>query len=198
MYIIVGLGNPGKEYKLTRHNVGRIMLEYFANANADSFCEWENSSKAKALYSNGKIGKSKVELIMPETFMNNSGKSVLYAKNKHKIKSEKIIVIYDDLDMGIGSFKISFNKGSGGHKGLESIIKSIKTKEFLRIRVGISPITSSGKLKKPKGEEKVLNLIMKDFRKPDLDKLKKVSKKVNEALEVIIKEGRVKAMNKFN
>jgi len=169
MYIIVGLGNPGKEYKLTRHNVGRIMLEYFANANADSFCEWENSSKAKALYSNGKIGKSKVELIMPETFMNNSGKSVLYAKNKHKIKSEKIIVIYDDLDMGIGSFKISFNKGSGGHKGLESIIKSIKTKEFLRIRVGISPITSSGKLKKPKGEEKVLNLIMKDFRKPDLD-----------------------------
>ncbi len=197
-FLLVGLGNPSDEYINTRHNVGRIILEKFANANADSFSEWEDNGKAKALYTKGKLGKHNVELLMPETFMNLSGKSVLFVKNKHKIKSENIIVIYDDLDLGIGDFKISFNKGAGGHKGLESIIKSIKTKEFIRIRIGISPITPTGKLKKPRGEKKVLDWVMKDFKKAELDTLKKISKKTNGVIETIIKEGRVKAMNEFN
>lgn len=194
-FLIVGLGNPGEEYELTRHNVGRIILESFAKKNG--FSDWVSDRKTKALLSKGLVGKTKVNLLEPETFMNKSGLSVKPLVTSKK-KAEKLIVIYDDLDLGIGDFKISWNKGSGGHKGVESIIKSIKTKEFIRIRIGVSPVTPSGKLKKPKGEDKVLNLIMKDFRKPDMDKLKKVSKQVNEVLETIIKEGRVMAMNKFN
>lgn len=197
-YIIVGLGNPGEEYKNTRHNVGRIILENFANANASVFHEWESDKKLKALVSAGKIDKNKITLIEPETFMNNSGKSVLYAKNNNKIKPENIIIIYDDLDLPFGTFRIAFNRGSGGHKGLESIIKTIKTKEFVRIRVGVCPTTPTGKMKKPKGDKKVLDFIMKDFSKKEMDILGKLSKKVNEALVEIIEGGRVSAMNKFN
>ncbi|MBU1557688.1 aminoacyl-tRNA hydrolase [Patescibacteria group bacterium] len=196
-YLIVGLGNPGDKYSGTRHNVGRIILEKFANANADDFSNWEENGKLKALYSKGKIGKTKVELLMPETFMNNSGVSVKKLVTSKK-KAETLVVIYDDLDLGFGDFKISFNRGFGGHKGLESVIKNIKTKEFIRIRVGISPITPKGKIRKPKGEKKVLDWVMKDFKKPEMEILKKLSKKTNEAIETIIKEGRVIAMNRFN
>lgn len=195
MYVIVGLGNPGEEYELTRHNVGRIVLNSFAKKNV--FSEWVSDKKTKALLSKGQMGKEKITLLEPETFMNKSGLSVKPLVTSVK-KAEKLIVIYDDLDLAMGDFKISYNKNSGGHKGIESIIKTIKTKGFIRVRVGISPTTLSGKLKKPKGEDKVLNLIMKDFKKPDLDKLKKVSKEINEALEMIIKEGRARAMNKYN
>jgi len=196
-YTIIGLGNPGGEYKNTRHNVGRIILEKFANTNADSFSSWEESGKLKALYSKGKIGKNNVELLMPETFMNNSGVSVKKIITSSK-KAENLVVIYDDLDLGFGDFKVSFNRGSGGHKGLESIIKNIKTKGFIRVRVGISPVTPKGKIRKPKGEKKVLDWVMKDFKKIEMEILKKISKKTNEAIEIIIKDGRVKAMNKFN
>jgi PTH1 family peptidyl-tRNA hydrolase len=129
--------------------------------------------------------------------MNKSGlslKPIIVSKKK----AENLIVIYDDLDMPLGKIKISFGRGSGGHKGVESIARSIKTKEFIRIRVGIAPATPSGKIKKPKGEEKIIDFILGGFKKKETEMLKKVFKKVNEALEVIIKEGRQKAMNEFN
>jgi len=196
MFIIVGLGNPGDEYKNTRHNMGRIILDKFAEVN--DFSEWEHSKYGKLLYSWGKIGKKKIELIKPETFMNKSGQAISYVNKKHKIKSENMIVIYDDLDMPLGTFKIAFNRGSGGHKGVESIRKAIKTKEFVRVRVGILQTTPAGKLKKPKGEEKVLNFIMKDFKKDEMAKIKKMSKTINKALIEIVENGRVSAMNQFN
>ncbi|MBU4480230.1 aminoacyl-tRNA hydrolase [Patescibacteria group bacterium] len=205
MFTIVGLGNPGEEYKTTRHNVGRIILDYFAEKN--NFPEWENNKKLKALVSEGIIKnpkshkvtgrENKVILIKPETFMNKSGLS-LSSLITNKKKEENLVVIYDDLDLAFGDLKITFNRSSGGHKGLESIIKTLKTKEFVRIRIGVSPTTPSGKIKKPKGEEKVLDFILKDFKKTELESLKKLSEKTNEAIEIIIKEGRVTAMNKFN
>lgn len=202
MYTIVGLGNPGDEYTHTRHNMGRIILENFAKKN--DFFEWELNKKLKAMVSKGEVGKNKVTLVEPETFMNKSGLSVKPFLDKQKPacrqagKAEKLIVIYDDIDLPFGTFKIAFNKGSGGHKGVDSIIKSIRTKEFIRIRVGICPVTPAGKLKKPKTEQKVLDLIMKDFKKPELDVIKKLSKNINEALIEMIQNGRVSAMNKFN
>src|SRR5689334_5093603 len=112
-HILVGLGNPGEEYKDTRHNVGRIMLEWFRKKNG--FSDWAEDKKGKALWSEGKIGKEKVFMIEPETFMNNSGKSVgLFVKNKKD--AQKCVVVYDDLDLALGSMKISYNRGSGGHK----------------------------------------------------------------------------------
>jgi PTH1 family peptidyl-tRNA hydrolase len=194
-YVIVGLGNPGIEYERTRHNTGRILVERFGkNSN---FSLWAKEKKTKALESFGVVGKEKITLILPQTFMNKSGISVKTLITSKK-KAEKLVVLYDDLDLPLGKFKISFARGSGGHKGVESITKSIGTKDFLRIRVGITPSTPRGKLKKPKGEKEVLNFIMGKFTKKEMDKLKLVSKKINQALLCIIEEGREKSMNKFN
>lgn len=202
-YVFVGLGNPGAEYETTRHNTGRMLLEWFGKS---SEAEWKEDKKLNALVSKIKIGKSPATLVLPETFMNNSGKSVKPLISSIKA-AEKLIVIYDDLDLPFGTAKISFNKSSGGHKGIESIIKAIKTEKFARIRVGISPTTPSGKtrpnglagrIKKPKGEEAVTKVILGKFKPDEIAELKKLSKKVNLALETFVSEGLEKAMTGFN
>lgn len=194
-YIVVGLGNPGEEYVNTRHNTGRIALEFFKKKN--DFSDWKNDMKLKALTSEGKVGKEKIKIVLPETFMNKSGLSV--APLIKSIKSaEKLIVVHDDLDIPMGRFKISFNRGIGGHRGLESIVKHIKTEAFIRVRVGISPVTPSGKMKKPIGEKPVCDHILGEFKKSEQEELKKVVKKVSEALEMIVTEGKDKAMGEFN
>lgn len=198
-YIIAGLGNPGEEYEGTRHNTGRIILEGIRkNLSRDfEFSDWEGDKKLKALICDGKIAKEKIEMIMPDNFMNNSGSSVNpFVKNKKD--AEHLIVIHDDLDLPIGAHKISFNRGSGGHKGVESVIKNIKTEAFLRFRIGISPQTPSGKLKKPKGEEAVGKFIMGEFKTAELEEFKKISKKLAEATISLIKDGREKMMSLYN
>ena len=172
-YIIVGLGNPGKEYQGTRHNTGRAMVESFWKK--EKFPEWEYDKKINALVSKGKVGRNKTLLILPETFMNKSGLSVKQLVINTK-KAENLVVVYDDLDLPLGSVKISFNKSAGGHKGLESIIRSIKTKAFARVRVGISPVTLQKKIKKPKGEKKVHDFILGRFTADELQKIKKSTK----------------------
>ena len=195
MIYIVGLGNPGEEYKKTRHNTGRIILDIIAKK-IDAH-DFEFNKKINALVSEGKIGKEKVMLIEPETFMNKSGLSLetLIASKK---KAHDLVVIYDDLDLPIGKMKISFNRGTGGHRGLESVAKQIKTLEFVRLRVGISPKTPSGKTKKPLGEQVVEKHILGAFKDPEMLELKKIGKTAVEALEVFVKEGREMAMTRFN
>ncbi len=194
-YIIAGLGNPGEEYQFTRHNTGRIILEHIKKAN--DFSEWKLDKKLNALVSKGKIENEKMTLVEPETFMNRSGNALkpLIASEK---KAEKLIVIYDDLDLPLGTMKMSFNRGSGGHRGLESIIKALKTEKFARIRIGISPSTPKGKAKKPQGEQAVEKCILGQFKKPELDTLKKQAKKINEALKVVFEYDLQKAMSEFN
>jgi peptidyl-tRNA hydrolase, PTH1 family len=194
-YIIVGLGNPGEEYEETRHNTGRMMLDYIHSKLP--FSEWREDRKLKALVSEGKIGKEKAILLKPETFMNRSGYSVRPLVGSVKAAA-KLIVIYDDLDLGLGSMKISFNRGSGGHRGLESIVSALKTREFVRVRVGISPVTPSGRVKKPQGEKEVQAFILGAFKKPQSEILKKVKKKIMEAVLMIVEEGREKAMGEHN
>jgi PTH1 family peptidyl-tRNA hydrolase len=195
MFIIAGLGNPDQEYVGTRHNTGRMMLEVF-RARHD-LPEWEADKKSKSLVSKGEVAGEKVVLVEPETYMNKSGSALVYFV-KTKKAAEKLIVIYDDLDLPVGSIKVSFNKSSGGHRGLESIISALKTEAFLRVRVGISPVTAGGKLKKPKGEDGVSKHILGVFKKPEQDILKKVSKRVSDTLEMLVKEGKEKAMGEFN
>jgi len=195
-FLIVGLGNPGEEYENTRHSVGRILLENFRKS--VDFPDWQENKYAQALCTSGKIGKEKVDLILPETFMNKSGKSVSFLSTKNKIKPENIIVVYDDLDLPLGKFKISFNRGSGGHKGLESVARSLKTKEFVRLRVGISAEDKNGRARKPQGEKKVTDFILGKFKNPELEILKKLSKKTSPALEAIVSLGLEKAMGEWN
>ncbi len=173
MYIVVGLGNPTEEYAHTRHNTGRMAADFLAE-------------KVKG-----------IKVFVPDTFMNKTGPAVAKAMAGKKAY-DKLIIIYDDLDLPLGSMKISYNRSSGGHRGLESIIKALKTEAFIRIRIGISPSTPSGKLKKPKGESAVEKHILSEFKKPEMDVLKKVFKSVVSAVEMIKENGLAPAMTEFN
>lgn len=194
-FIIVGLGNPGEEYENTRHNVGRIILERLRKS--EGFTEWSFDKKINALKSLGALGKEKITLLLPQGFMNNSGKSLKDLAGSPK-KAEKCLIVYDELNVPLGSMKISFGRSSGGHNGLESVIKNLKTKDFPRLRIGICPTTPSGKLKMPHGDTEVVDLILGKFKAGEEESLKKVGKKALEAIEVLVAEGRQVAMNKFN
>ncbi len=195
MMLIVGLGNPGKEYEYSRHNTGRMILENIVEAN--DFSEWKSNPKLKSLCSKGEVGKEKFDFLLPETFMNNSGVAVAQLIDNPK-KLKNLVVVYDDIDLPLGSLKISFNRSSGGHNGLESVIKKVKSREFLRIRIGTLPLAPSGKMKKPKGEEAILKFLLGKYKEDELKEIKKISKKVGEIIKIISAEGKEKAMSVFN
>jgi len=194
-WIIVGLGNPGYEYEGTRHNTGRMAVEYFAKS--AKFHEWKEDKKAKALVSRGIVGKTLAALVLPNAFMNKSGASVAKFVKSPKA-AERMAVVYDDLDLPLGEMKTSFNRGSGGHKGVESIMRALRTKKFTRVRVGVSPSTASGALRKPVGDKVVVNYILTKFKAHEIEQLKTIFKKVARALEVIATEGPERAMNEMN
>ena len=161
MYIVVGLGNPGQEYALTRHNTGRMVANFLVD----------------------KV--SGVKFLVPDTYMNKSGQAVSKVV-KSKKGARKLIVIYDDLDLPLGTLKISYNRSSGGHKGVESIIRALKTKEFIRIRIGIGKKADVGKH------------ILGQFKKSELETLKKVFKRTSEAVSTIVEHDLTRAMTEFN
>jgi len=194
-FVIIGLGNPGKEYEATRHNAGRRAVSAFREL--ESFEAFTENKKYRSLIADGTIGKEKILLLLPETFMNKSGLAAA-AAIKSKKGAEKLIVVHDDLDLPLGSFKISFGRSSGGHRGVESIIRALKTKDFIRLRIGVSPTTPLGKLKKPKGEKAVLAFIIGTLSTSDEEQLKKAMRKIVGALHAIVAKGREKAMSEFN
>ncbi len=172
-WLIVGLGNPGEEYKGSRHNVG---ADFVASL------EDELPSQAKAAELN--------------VYMNSSGGPIkkLVASKK---AAEKLVVVHDDLDLPLGTLKMSFGSGSGGHRGVESIIKALKTKDFVRLRVGISPATPSGKTRKPEAQ-RVVDFVLGQFRPPEREKLKKVKKRLAGALKLLASDGLARAMTEVN
>ena len=200
-WIVVGLGNPGFEYEGTRHNTGAMALETFRKA--QEFPEWRLDTKRKALISEGKIeplgkksGKAeKALLVFPQTFMNKSGDSIR-GLIKSKKEAERLVVIHDDLDIPFGSYKISFNKSSGGHRGVESIIKAIKTESFVRVRIGIA--SSASVVKKSQDDKTVEKIILGTFTPDQMSTLRKMSKQIAEGLVVLITEGRDKAMSQYH
>ena len=191
VYIIVGLGNPGEQYENTRHNTGRMILMSVYNT------DFSFDKKVNALLSEIKIGKERIKLVMPETFMNSSGKALIPLVKSVKA-AEKLIVIYDDFNLPLGKIRISFNRSSGGHNGLESIIKAIKTEAFVRIRIGVAPENAKGIAKVPHGDDKIEKFILGKFKEDEIKIIQKISKKVGEAIEVLIKDGREKAMSIYN
>jgi len=194
-WVIVGLGNPGEEYDATRHNTGRMAADFFAHAH--DFGESKEDTKAKAHVSSGMLGKTAVVVVAPDTFMNKSGAAVSKFVKTQKA-AERMIVVYDDLDLPLGTMKLSFDRGSGGHRGVESVMKAVKTKKFTRIRIGISPQAASGTLRKPSGEKAVNDFILAKYRSNDTLELKKIFKKASEAIAATVTEGPFIAMNKFN
>lgn len=160
MIIIVGLGNPGKKYKNTRHNIGFRVVDEFAKEN--NFPEFKLSKKFNALISE----KENIVLVKPQTFMNNSGLVVKKIIQNVKFKIQNSIVVHDDIDLPLGKIRISKNKGAAGHKGVESIIKEIGTKNFTRFRIGINPASAKASAGKAKNVEKyVLQKFDKEEKK---------------------------------
>ena len=133
MKLVVGLGNPGREYDKTRHNIGYMFLDYVTNNH-----EFSLNKKFNAMEYETNIDGEKVLFIKPKTFMNLSGEAVLKYANFYKITPDDILIIQDDLDMDIGKYKLMFNHGDGGHNGIKNIILNLGSREFLRLKIGIS------------------------------------------------------------
>jgi len=192
MVLIIGLGNPGPEYKNTFHNIGFWAAEIL-KLKIESFSDWKNSKKLLAEISQGKINGQKAVLAKPQTFMNNSGRA---AKNLVKYyfpgrpAKRRLLVIHDDIDLPLGKIRIVENRGAAGHKGVESIIKELKTKNFIRLRIGIQPKTG-----KPENPEK---FVLRKFNKEERKKIEKAVEKTAAAAKIVFNQGLEEAMNEFN
>lgn len=175
--IIIALGNIGKEYEKTRHNAGFLMIDFLQESL--NFPDFKLEKKFKAEISERQIGDQKVILAKPQTFMNNSGQSVQALTNFYKIPTEEIIVIHDELDLKLSSFKISQNKNASGHNGILSIFNHLGTKNFTRIRIGIDNRTENQR-KNISGSDYVLG----KFKENELEILEKVFAEILEKLNL--------------
>lgn len=184
--IIVGLGNPGKEYEKTRHNAGRSAVGLVAKQ--EGFDEFVFNKTANALVSKGSMGGGNAMLVLPETMMNLSGRAVA-AFVKGPKATKNLLVVHDDLDLPLGTVKLVFGRGSGGHKGVESIMRAIKTQDFARIRIGISGVGKKHQAKKIRGDEKVIKHVIGKWKPGEEAALKKVLKKVAETVRLFAAEG---------
>ena len=182
-YVIIGLGNPGGEYAKTRHNAGRLAVERLAKE--FGFPEFTLKKVAKSLVSEGTIDGEKVILVLPEVFMNLSGK-VIPSFVKSKPAAKKLLILRDELDMPLGTMKMTFGRGSGGHKGAESVMRALKTKDFAQIKIGISGATAKGAVKKPGTEEKVIKHVIGKWKPEEEVKLKKMFARTAEATTAFV------------
>ncbi|MBI5405680.1 aminoacyl-tRNA hydrolase [Candidatus Kaiserbacteria bacterium] len=185
-FVIVGLGNPGKEYEKTRHNAGRSAVELVAKQ--EGFDDFVFNKTANALVAKGAIGGENATLVLPETMMNLSGKAVV-AFVKSPKAAKNLLVVHDDLDLPLGTIRMVFGRGSGGHKGVESIMRAIKTKDFARLRIGVAPTGKKNQAKKLKDEEKVIKHVIGKWKPTEEADVKKVLKKAAEATRLFVTEG---------
>lgn len=183
MFLIVGLGNPGREYENTRHNIGFDAIDVIA----DKYNIEVSRIKFKGVYGEGFVNGEKVILLKPTTYMNLSGESVREVMDFYKLSEEDILVIYDDVSLDVGRIRIREKGSAGGHNGIKSIIANIGTDVFSRIKVGVG---------KPQGD--LVKHVLGTFSKEDREDLNKVLEVVAMASETIIKEDAKEAMNKFN
>ena len=182
--LIIGLGNPDKEYQNTRHNVGFMFLDYLAKKiDANDFAE---DKKSNALISKSKIDKTSVMLVKPLCYVNKSGEVVSKLAKFYKVKSADIIVVQDDLDIEFGNFKLSLGKNSGGHKGVESVIRALKTKNFWRLRIGtaVRALDKAREQSDKKRDAFVMDFVLSKFSKKENEEIKKLFKEAYACLEL--------------
>src|SRR3989344_3336149 len=184
--VIVGLGNPGKEYEKTRHNAGRTAVELLAKRGG--FDVFTPNKKAFALVAKGTLEGEGASLVLPETMMNASGKAVSALVKSPKAASN-LVVVHDDLALPPGSIKISVGRRSGSHKGVESVMRAIKTKDFTRVRIGISAAGKKNQAKKVKGEEKVIRHVLGRWKPAEETLFKKSLKKAAQSAAIFASEG---------
>lgn len=183
MFLIVGLGNPGKEYDSTRHNIGFEVVDYIANKYNIEL----NRVKFKGIYGEGFIANKKVILLKPTTYMNLSGESIREVINFYKLTEDEVIVLYDDISLEIGRLRIREKGSAGGHNGIKSIITNLSTDIFPRIKIGVG---------QPKGD--LVAHVLGKFNKDEQEVLKESMEASALAVEIIIKENTKEAMNRLN
>lgn len=186
--LVVGLGNPGLEYKKTLHNAGFWVVESFLEKNKTKL---KTTPKVHAKSAKIEFDNQDVFCLLPQTFMNKSGLSVKAALDFWKIKPESIIIIHDDSDLPAGRIKIAFDQNPGGHNGISDIIAKLGFKNFTRIKIGIRPEKLLNTQKHLKAEKFILKETQEEF-------IKEVSEKAVLALEKVLEKGREEAMNLFN
>ncbi len=184
-WLIIGLGNPGKEYRLTRHNVGFLVVDRLAREQGIQF----KKRRGGAQVGEGRVGKGKVILAKPLTYMNKSGVAVKKLVKALDIPLDHLVVVHDDLDLACGRMKIKDKGGHGGHKGMQSIIEHIGSADFLRVKVGIG---------KPESPEQGADYVLSHFSRDEISLVKEGVEQAAEAIEAIITSGKDKAMNAYN
>lgn len=184
-YLIAGLGNPGSAYENTRHNVGFRAAERAAERLGSKI----GRKKFRSLCAEAVYSDEKLLIIKPQTFMNASGEAVREAKEFYKIGLERIIVVYDELDLALGNIRVNRGGGSAGHNGIRSIIASLGSGEFCRVRIGIG---------KPRGEKEAKDHVLSVFAADERDAAAEMVETAVEAMFEIISRGVDSAMNRFN
>lgn len=184
MKILVGLGNPGKEYERTRHNTGFRVMDALADKLNMSFTK----AKFNAILAEGIYKGEKILLVKPSTYMNRSGESLLQIANFYKISAEDLIVVYDDVDLEVGKLRLRKSGGAGTHNGMRDIVSKLGWTNFPRLRIGID-------------QDKIIPLasyVLSPFTKEEEVDIEKVLDKAVDALLVFLQEGMDAAMNQFN
>jgi PTH1 family peptidyl-tRNA hydrolase len=185
LWAVVGLGNPGRQYSGTRHNVGLTLVRRVAKA-------WKVKLRKKIFFSKAaevERNEEKVLLAIPLTYMNKSGQAVKQILEGRRIKPENLIVVYDDLDIPLGEIRVKKRGGPGNHKGMISIVQEIASREFPRIRIGIGPLTAG---------ENAVDYVLSRFAKLEMPLVKESLKKAQEAVELVLAGEADKAMNIYN
>lgn len=185
MKIFVGLGNPGPEYENTRHNAGFMAIDQAAKA----FAIHVSKNKFQSLCGEGMVQGEKVVLVKPMTFMNLSGEAVRAVVDWFKPKREDLVIIYDDMDLPPGTLRLRIKGSSGGHNGIKSIISSLGTEEFQRLRIGIG---------RPALGTSVISHVLSRFTADERPKMDAAIQRTVEAMACIVTDGFARAMNRFN
>lgn len=185
MKCIVGLGNPGRKYEKTRHNIGFMVIDELASRFNTNLSE----VKHKAIYTITTINGEKVMLIKPQTYMNLSGEAVRPLMDYYKIATEDVVVVYDDLDLPVGKVRLREKGGHGGHNGIRSLIQHLGTKEFKRVRIGVG---------RPTNAQPVVDYVLQPFAKVETEEIKLVKLEAADACEMWLEKSYIDVMNAYN
>ncbi|MFU8795826.1 MAG: aminoacyl-tRNA hydrolase [Dehalococcoidia bacterium] len=191
MKLIIGLGNPGTAYARNRHNVGFRCVNHFARLHSIRF----DRKQCRARIGTGGAGSQALLLAKPMTFMNLSGASVACLVSRHRVPLADLLVMYDDLDLPLGKIRLRQGGGSGGHRGMNSIIAALRSEEFPRIRIGIGrPRTEAEHF----DSDAVINHVLSGFSAEEEAAIKPVIARVSQAIGCFVTEGIEAAMNRYN
>jgi len=198
MKLIVGLGNPGEKYSKTRHNLGFLVVDQVLKDLGTSKDDWTKNTKLKSEIASFTQGEEKLLLAKPQTFMNNSGMAVKLLADFYKIDPADLWVIYDELDLPVGSMKIRFGGAAAGHHGVESIMEAIGTDKFWRFRLGIG---STYDKSHPVGKHDfhdARDYVLDTFHSGEVGKARELIERGSEAIQTAVEKGIETAMNRFN